>query len=156
MTDAHVETETLHVAVDIPEHAARALTPLFARTRKLLIERDKGCEICGATESLQAHHHPIERCLMDMIDWERFAADCKAGVWGPHAQAFDWSAFDATDPTTFVDDMTVNGELLCEKHHIGADEGKHMLPYPLWIAQRYGKDGYRFSGVEVLHQEGDK
>lgn len=97
------------------------------------------------------------------------------------ARAFDWDAFfdganeihvpednsdpgdireaysylAVKDPYSFVDNMLVNGVLLCKVHHIGKDEGIHAMPHPLWIAQRYGQEGYKFSDVEIIHhQEG--
>jgi hypothetical protein len=144
----HEEKETLSVDVNIPDHAPRTETELFERTRRELIERDKVCYICGSTESLQAHHFPIERSLTDMIDFGKFKADCLAGRWGKAAWGFDWE--NLKDPYDFVDDMLVNGLLLCKNHHIGKDEGIHYLPHPLWIAQKYGKEGYKFSKTEVL------
>ncbi len=159
VTEVHEEKETLTVDVNIPGHEPRVATPLFHQTKQKLIEREGGrCWVCGRTAEesghpLEAHHHPIERSLANMIDWDRFPADCRAGIWGEYARGFDWSAFDPADPYTFVDDMTVNGELLCKAHHTGADEGKHMLPFPLWIAQRYGREGYRFSSLEIIHHE---
>ena len=159
VTEIHENRETLVVEVNIPGHEPRVATPLFHHTRERLIEREGGrCWVCGRTAEeagapLEAHHHPIERSLANMIDWDRFAADCRAGVWGEAAQRFDWDHFDPADPYTFVDDMTVNGELLCKAHHTGRDEGKHDLPFPLWIAQRYGREGYRFSDIEIIHHE---
>lgn len=88
-----------------------------------------------------------------MIDWTRFRADCEAGLWGPHAKAFDWTAVDRIGPLAFVDDMTVNGLLLCKDHHVGKDEGIHDLPYPLWVAQRSGLEGYAFSSLEIIHHQ---
>ncbi len=153
MTDAHEEKETLHVEVDIPEHADRTETPLFERTRTELIARDKACWVCGTTKDLQAHHHPIERCMTGLVDWPRFIRDAEAGAYGPHAQAFDWQSFDQKDPYTFVDDMLHNGLLLCEEHHIGPDAGIHTVVYPLWIAQQFAKAGYRFSPTEkIIHE----
>jgi hypothetical protein len=155
VTHAHTEKETLSISVNIPEHAERKTTALFERTRKELIAREGGrCFICNATAEesghpLEAHHHPIERSLAELIDWERFKFDAQAGFWGEHIKAFDWGGF--TDWTQFVDDMTVNGMLLCKAHHIGKDEGLHAMPFPLWIAQKYAKEGYQFSDVEVIH-----
>ena len=157
MTQAHAERETLSVEVNIPEHADRETTSLFTRTRKWLIEREGGrCFICNQTAEetghpLEAHHHPIERSLAEMIDWVRFKLDALAGFWGAHIQAFDWVNF--KDWTQFVDDMTVNGMLVCKAHHIAKDEGIHTLPFPLWIAQKYAKEGYQFSSVEVIHHD---
>jgi len=154
----HVERETLTVEVNIPGHAPRTETNLFERTRKALIAREGGCWICGAKDSkespLQSHHYPVERSLATAWDWPRFIRDCKAGMWGPHAQAFDWDTFDpVSDPYKFVDDQTVNGLLLCEAHHIGKDQGIHTMPHPLWVWQRYAPEGYRLSDVEIVHHQ---
>ena len=162
MTDAHEEKETLSVEVNIPGHADRVTTSIFTHTRKQLIERDGGkCWICGAQDhAIEAHHYPIERSLAGMVDWRLVELDAKAGELGATqaqrdaAKAFDFAGIDA-DPYRFVDDMRVNGLLLCKAHHTGKDEGIHDIPHPLWIAQRYGKEGYKFSDVEIIHhQEG--
>ena len=162
MTTSHAEKETLTVDVNIPEHDDRVTTSLFTRTRKALIDRDKCCYISGVETGLQAHHYPIERSLAEMIDWERVKADSLAGELGltqaqrNAAKAFDWDAFMTAapfDPYAFVDNMLVNGLLLSEPFHIGKDEGIHTLPHPLWIAQRYGLDGYKFSDVEIIHHQ---
>ena len=152
VTETHEEKETLSVDVNLPGHEARVTTPLFTRTRKLLIEKVGGrCYVCQRTAEeagpLEAHHHPVERSFAEMIDW------------GPDSlirkdfPMFDWHNFDPADPYKFVDDMTVNGLLLCKDHHIGRDEGIHAMPFPIWLAQRYGKAGYQFSTVEVIHHE---
>jgi hypothetical protein len=161
VTEIHEEKNTLQVAVNIPGHAPRgAASPLFVRTRKQLIEREHGkCWLTGLTAEqlgapLEAHHFPIERCFAEAIDWPRFARDCKFGHWGPYAAAFDWTTFMAAtpfDPYTFVDDMLVNGRLLGKQYHTGKDEGVHMLPEPVWLAQKYMVEGYKFSDIEIIH-----
>lgn len=159
VTRTHEEKETLVVDVNLPGHEPRATTALFRHTKQKLIEREGGrCFICGGTAEstghpLEAHHHPVERSLANMVDWPLFRSECEAGMWGAHAAAFDWSGFDPADPYTFVDDMTVNGLLLCKEHHTGRDEGIHDMPYPLWIAQKYGREGYQFSVIEIIHHE---
>jgi hypothetical protein len=157
-TKAHEEKETLSVEVNIPEHKQRgSASALFVRTRKQLIDRDGGkCFICGRNEQesgypLEAHHSPIERCVAEIIDWELFKKDALSGLLGEHIKTFDWANFDSQDPYSFVDNMMVNGALLCKDHHIGLDEGIHTLPYPLWIAQKYVKNGYKFSDFEIIH-----
>lgn len=150
--EIHEEKETLSVEVFIPGHEPRTETPLFEHTRKELIAREEGkCWICGGTEQPEAHHFPVERSLATAWNWESFKEDCQKGLWGPRAQAFDWSKFDPKDPYSFVDDMTVNGLLLCKKHHIGKDEGIHSMPHPLWVWQRYAPEGYKLSDVEIIH-----
>jgi hypothetical protein len=186
VTKVHEVRETLTVSVNVPGHEARETTALFRRTRQQLIEREKGrCYVSGLTAAqlghpLEAHHHPIERSMANMIDWERFATDCKAGHWGPYAQSFDWDTFfhgakvehvhvpamdgeeaytvtmkTPVDPYLFVDDMTVNGMLLGRDYHTGKNEGIHDMPYPLWIARKYGREGYVFSSVETIHNARD-
>lgn len=179
VTEVHVQRETLEFEVNIPGHEPRVTTPLFAHSRKLLIEREGGrCWVSGATAEesghpLEAHHYPIERSMANMIDWERFAADCKRGAWGPHAQAFDWDTFfegaevtvipaphpladevrfrTPRDPYLFVDDMTVNGLLLSKTFHTGKGTGIHDVPYPVWVALRYAREGYQFSSTTTIH-----
>ena len=160
MTAAHTERETLAVEINIPAHADRVTTPLFRETREKLLARDGArCWICGQTAEeighpLEAHHWIVERCLAEMVDWVLFMRQAVAGDYGPHAQAFDWKNFDPADPYSFVDDMLANGRMLCKPHHVGRDEGIHALPYPLWIAQRFAREGYQFSKIEVIHHAG--
>lgn len=164
----HEQKETLTVDVIIPGHEPRTATALFEHTRKQLIERDCGrCYISGMTAEesghpLEAHHHPIERSLANMIDWSLVRRDAEAGELGATqaqrdaAKAFDWDAFmnaQPFDPYSFVDNMLVNGMLLAKQFHTGKDEGIHDMPHPLWIAQRYGKEGYKFSDVEIIHHD---
>ncbi len=174
VTETHEEKETLAVDVELPGHDPRKTTSLFEHSKKELEARVGGrCYICGRTSAeagpLQAHHHPIERCFANMIDWERVALDFPTFDWkkffaGAKRETYtvpaegDVPAFTATvlvpvDPYLFVDDMRYNGLLLCADHHIHKDEGIHDLPFPIWIAQRYGKEGYKFSDVEIIHHE---
>jgi hypothetical protein len=158
MTKAHEEKLTLAVEVNIPSHEDRKATPLFERTRKQLLKREGAvCWICGCTAEeagpLEAHHHPVERSLAEMVDWHLFRNLAERGLFGEAVKGFDWSAFDPKNPYTFVDDMTVNGVLLCKAHHTGKDEGIHDMPYPLWVVQKFGREGYKFSDVEIIHHE---
>jgi len=156
----HELKDTLSADYFVPGHAERETTSLFERTKKLLIDREGGrCFVTNMTAEelgapLQAHHHPVERCFATKWDWPRFAADCQRGIWGPHAQAFDWANFDGEkDPYKFVDDMTVNGPLLGAGQHIGKDEGLHRLPFPVWLFEKYAVEGYQFSPTEVIHHD---
>lgn len=153
VTKTHEQRESLEVAVNIPGHDPRVSTPLFIRTRLQLIARDGGrCWICGCTAEetghpVEAHHYPVERSFAEMVDWGEGSQIRR------DFPKFGWGSFDPADPYTFVDDMNVNGRLLCKPHHIGKDEGVHTLPEPVWLAQRYGKEGYQFSSVEIIHHE---
>lgn len=160
VTETHDLKDTLSVEVETPGHEKRgAASSLFRHSKKAIFEHapvlslhpEPGrCFICNATEEelgepLEAHHFGIEWSFGEgPIDWDRVKVDF------PY---FDWDKFDPTDPMSFVDDMTAQGLLLCKKHHTGKDEGIHNLPFSLWIAQRYLKDGYKFSDLEVIHHE---
>ena len=153
VTKMHEEKNTLSVDVFIPGHSPRKATALFERSRKHLLERDGGrCWVCGCTAEetghpIEAHHYPIERSFAEMIDWSEGSQIRK------DFPSFGWGSFDESDPYTFVDDMNTNGRLLCKQHHTAKDEGVHDLPEPVWLAQRYGKEGYQFSSVEIIHHE---
>ena len=161
ITAAHDEVETLRVDVNIPEHEKReGASSLFRHSRDDLIEREGGrCWVCGMTAEetghpLEAHHSPLERSFAEMIDFKRLSVDCKAGLWGPYAAAFDWDSFlSQPDIYLFVDDMRVNGLLLCKNHHTVGNEGIHTLPAPIFLAQRYGKEGYKFTDKEIIHHD---
>ena len=153
VTETHEEKNTFQVDVNLPGHDPRKATALFERSRKHLIEREGGrCWVCGCTAEesghpLEAHHYPIERSFAEMINWSPGSQIRK------DFPNFGWGSFDESDPYTFVDDMNVNGLLLCKNHHIIKDQGIHELPHPVWIAQRYAKDGYQFSAVEIIHHD---
>jgi hypothetical protein len=165
VTDTHEEKETLSVDVLLPGHEARGdASALFIRTKKALAERDGNrCWLSGETPEeagpLEAHHFPIERSTATGIDWALVQADCAAGEFGltqtqrDAAKAFDWSKFDPADPYSFVDNMLVNGVLLAKRFHTAKDSGIHTMPHPLWIFQRYAREGYQFSPTEVIHHE---
>jgi hypothetical protein len=151
VTEVHEEKNTMQVCVNIPGHAPRTATALFAKSRLHLLERDGGrCWVCGCTAAetghpIEAHHYPIERSFAEMIDWSTGSQIRR------DFPNFGWGSFDEADPYTFVDDMNVNGRLLCKAHHIGHDEGVHALPEPVFLAQRYGREGYQFSTIEIIH-----
>lgn len=153
----HEEKNTFSVDVNLPGIGGqRKTTSLFERTRKVLLDSEGGrCWICHCTAEevghpLEAHHYPVERSFTDMIDWSPESPIRK------DFPNFDWPSFDAIvpiNPYLFVDDMSVNGRILCKPHHIGKDEGVHCLPEPIWLAQRYALDGYVFSNIEVIHHD---
>jgi hypothetical protein len=163
MTDAHEEKETLSVDVDIPTHDPRKTTALFIKTKRMImkigsllgftIRRPAGrCWICGKTEAelgapLEAHHFGIERCYISaQLRWDLIQEDFPI---------FDWKHFNPAKPETFVDNMSSQGILLCKQHHTGKDTGIHMLPWNLWLMQRYLCDGTAFNPKEIIHHDKD-
>ena len=157
VTEVHEEKQTLSVDINLPGHEPRTTTTLFRHTRQQLLDKEgHRCWICGRTpeqtgKPAQVHHNPIERSLSNGIDFKLVERDCKAGMYGEDAQGFDWEAFFAAgDVYAFVDNALVNGRVLCPEHHIESDSGIHNLPYPIHLAQRYLKAGYKFSDKEVI------
>lgn len=149
MEDPHSQSETHQTQVNVPDHVKRTASRLFETTRKALIKRDGGCFICGGVKELEAHHHPVEWSFAMMVDFSPASRIRK------DFPLFDWAAFDSAgdNPYSFVDNMLHNGLLLCKTHHIKVNQGIHAMPYPLWVAQRYGREGYKFSDIETIHHQ---
>ena len=78
------------------------------------------------------------------IDWKKVAEDFPA---------FDWHNFDPAKPGEFVDNMVAQGLILCKEHHTHPETGIHTLPWPIFVMQRYLKDGYKFNDLEVIHHD---
>jgi hypothetical protein len=160
VTQNHEEKNTFIIDVTLPGHDERVTTPLFSRTRDELIKREGNRSfVTGRTEEeigspLEAHHFFIERCLANACDWTEF---CKLIVrlkdLVDRADAFCKANPQLEDIMTFVDDMTVNGMLIEKPLHTGQGEGIHSMPFPLWMFNLYGKEGFVFSNVDTVHHE---
>ncbi len=150
VTETHEEKETLVIDVELPGHDPRKASALFERTRKQLLQKTDRCWICGRTAEeaghpLEAHHTGIEFSFMTApIDWKRVAEDFPT---------FDWHNFDESKPGDFVDNMLAQGLILCKDHHTHPETGIHTVPWPLFVMQRYLKDGYKFNDLEVIHHD---
>lgn len=162
MTDAHEEKKTLTVVYNVEAHADRRETALYENSREklfkhtpvVIFQNDPGrCFICQRTQEevgapLQSHHFGIERCFAEApILWDLVKRDFPS---------FPWRDFNEKNPYTFVDDMSAQGLLLCEEHHIGKDTGIHNVPFPLWIMQRYLAPGYKLSDFEIVEHASDR
>lgn len=136
----HEQRLTLSVDIFVPDHPDRTTTPIFAATRRKLIEHnpDACCYICGTTEGLELHHR-IEWCDSNAVDFKKVAE---------LVPEFDWSKFDQDHPETFIDSEYNANVIVCKKHHIGKDHGIHTLPIGLWILQKVKKDDFVFSPDE--------
>lgn len=139
----HEQKQTLTVDVFIPDHPDRTTTPIFAATRRKLIEHnpDACCYICGTKDNLELHHEVIEWCDSSAVNWD------KVKYLVPE---FPWETFDQDNPETFIDSEWNAKLVLCRKHHIMPDHGIHMLPKPLWLLQKIKKDTFIFSPDEIL------
>jgi hypothetical protein len=134
----HTQTETIHFSINYPDHAPRTESALFRKTKRHLVhDLDTPCWVCGTKEKREVHHFHIEWADSEGVDWEKMRA---------LHPAFEWSTF--KEPADFVD-SEYNMRVLCEKHHRGVNHGIHMLPYPMWIAQKVMRDDFVFSPDEV-------
>ena len=99
MTDPaneHLQKQTLTVQVYVPDHPDRTATPIFAATRRKLIENNPAacCYICGTRDALELHHYWVEWCDSTAVDW---------GKVRQLVPSFDWNTFDPTKPEMFID-----------------------------------------------------
>ena len=157
ITAAHEDKETFTEDFNVPAHEQRETTPLFTRTRHEVLTRDGAkCFCCGLTEAqtgkpLEAHHWLIERCLAAAVNWREFCwfiANLKKLV--DAAYDFCQKNPNLTNVMDFVDNMTVNGMLLCKEHHTAKGTGIHRTTFSFWLLQCFGLDGYKYTDDEIL------
>lgn len=125
---AHVQRVTLHITEHIPAHEDRAKSPYhhyFEAARKRLKALGKyQCWICGTEQNLEAHHTLVEESLKYGVDVKRFE------------QLYpEFGICSDEDFLKFVEGES-NLTILCRTHHTGI-LGIHVLPYPLWVTQRF-------------------
>lgn len=119
-----------------PPHAPRVETPAYKKAHHFLVhEKKAGCAICEVTvdtvrapDTIETHHFPIERSLLDACD--------------PHKVHRDFpQVYDQATLEQFVD-SPANLLVLCSTHHRHPEHGIHHLLVQDWKVQRYLKDGY--------------
>ncbi len=132
MIAAHVQRTTLHIVECVPPHEARAGDPHYASFRRararLAANGLLRCWIGNAdcAGEIELHHDKVEFSLQSGIDVAKLD------------QAFGLHLDDAA----FADWVNSEGNLLplCRLHHIGI-QGIHVLPYPVWLPQKFYRDG---------------
>jgi hypothetical protein len=141
----HEQKLTISVDVFIPDHPDRSDSPIFRATHKKLIGSNPNacCEVnnehCDKDHPLELHHRYVEWCDSLGVDWEKVAR---------LVPDFDWKNFDPAKPETFIDSEWNANQVLCKKHHIGKDHGKHYLPEPIWNMQALKRSDFIFSPDE--------
>ena len=153
VTDNHEEKGTLTVDVIIPGHDPRVDTPEYRQSHIEAVKRDGGCLVCGKADTLETHHVFVERCMTNLVD--RGSLETMLN-WIHNASAAAIAQLASlssdADMMQFVD-STANLLTLCHDHHLGKDEGIHMMDFPRWAAQWYGVEGYQYTADETLHHE---
>ena len=144
----HAQPQTHHYVVRYPDHPPRTESALYRKTHKELCDGPTAvCFLCGTKgPGLETHHWIIEKAAQEAIDWTLF------GVAAEHlfhiqtgvciGDAFDWSAV-AANPDLFVD-SPLNMLVLCREHHTSATHGIHHIPFPVWMLQGRGRNGFVF------------
>ena len=136
MTDvpAHTESLTLRLVVAYPAHAPRESDKHYVAFHQARARLEKAgalkCWIGNADCSggpIELHHDKVEFSLANDVDVGKFDE-----AYGLHL----------TDEADFLAYVESEGNLLalCAYHHRGGG-GIHCLPGPLWIVQRYIKNG---------------
>ena len=138
----HDVTEDFKVRVHIEAHEPRADDPhyhVFNATRDRMKKEGKlVCWRCAKADSpaehVELHHFHIEYSLANDCDWQKVAA------------AFPEANITSVDG--FLDWVNTEANMLplCVTCHRGT-QGIHEIPYPLWTAQKYAKDGETVADV---------
>ncbi|MFM0503987.1 hypothetical protein [Paraburkholderia caffeinilytica] len=175
--NTHETHRTLAEDVFYPDHEPRTESALF-RASKHEMKQEGGyvCAVCGDDQTVESHHRFFEWAYSHAIDfaWIKSVALNQVDTLWSHklqravpipkkhpvwdlirlTQGFDWDAFDASQPETFVDSV-YNQLPLCELHHRGKDHGRHEETDPVWNVQAFLIKGFVYSPDELkaLHKE---
>lgn len=129
---AHYQKTTIHIQTCVPPHEARESDPhykFFNQARARLIKLGK--MVCWVNNhecagDIELHHDKVEFSLQRGIDIAKFEET--------------YPEFGIKTDEEFLEYIEGEGNLtpLCRLHHIGL-RGIHLLPYPLWLPQRFWK-----------------
>lgn len=133
LTAAHTEQLTIRIFIAYPEHAPRESDKhyrVFNETRERM--KRLGLLKCWINNAdcvgdIELHHSAVEYSLAQDVDISKFNE-----AYGLHI----------TDDSEFEDYINSEGGLLpiCVFHH-RSHGGIHALPQPLWVVQRFLRDG---------------
>lgn len=132
------EHETVRHLTEIvitPDHVNRTESEEFKEAKKQL-KKDGHykCWICGTTEDLQVHHFGCEWSLSNDCDFDKLKSLLMM------LDPYGYSKEMVDKPITSPDDIR-NQLVLCQKHHTHPENGIHEITFPVWISQKYCKDG---------------
>ncbi|MBX9900809.1 MAG: hypothetical protein K2Y28_08505 [Burkholderiaceae bacterium] len=132
--EVNQESRTIREFVDYPDHKKRSESAEFrANKRRLVVQLDVPCWICGGRQSREVHHIH-EWSLWNALDPVKVLNSLH--VFDPYG--YTHAAGDK--PIESPDDIR-NLLVLCEVHHRGINTGVHYLTMPIWFPQRAVKDG---------------
>lgn len=135
---------TLEEQVFYPPHDPRKASRVYHKTHKrLVVEMDEGCWICGVKHSdvlrmpeaerkhwqIETHHSELEWAAEKAFeDDDEMLAKLEADIdekFADDKALRDWL------------DSEGNMLVLCATHHRGGRTGIHMISYPAWKLQRW-------------------
>ncbi len=163
----HLVSRKLNEAVFVPPHAPRRATPEYrAMHSKLVVEQDRPCLVCGATNSMlkdpkkrkdpehnpagakqiETHHRMVEWSLMNAIDLGKFNKRI-IGALRRHRSDDTRYNHDFTEQEIkdFIDHSETNMWVLCDIHHRHKYVGIHSISGPIWGPQDLLKPGYKYT-----------
>lgn len=135
-----------------PPHDPRKASAEYHRThKKLVVEMDEGCWICGVRHSdvlkmpkeqqklwqLETHHAELEWAAEKAFEGD---AEMLTKITADIAEIMD-------DPAKLREFLDSEGNMLvlCATHHRGGRTGVHMISYPAWKLQRWQTNhGWQF------------
>jgi hypothetical protein len=122
-TPEHDDVTHIEFVAHYEEHAPRNESSSFRAIKKKMHDEKVPCYIGnGRCEgNIEIHHNIIEWSAATEVDWEKVKTETKAPFF--------------SDP-----DTRINMQALCEKHHRHKGFGIHLVPYPIWILQKYMKE----------------
>ena len=140
MVPAHTEHLRLDIYEAIPAHEPRETDKhyaIFNQTRARLVKLGAlKCWIDNAncTGDVELHHDKAEFAFLNSIDAQAFAR-----AYGLHFG----------NDEDFLNYVEGEGNLLCLcVYHHRSHGGIHVLPYPVWVIQKYMKAGVLPAAIE--------
>lgn len=147
VTPAHTQSTTLHIIECVPSHEAREHDPhyrIFNQTRDRLKKAGLlkcwiGNADCGG--QIELHHSAVEFSLQNGVDLTRFEEAFPEFTGKTDEEFKEWIESE-------------HGLLpLCKRHHTGY-LGIHVLPYPLYLPQKFWREGL-IAPARVITGSGD-
>ena len=150
LSHVHETTESVATVELTPPHPPREDTPQYRKTHELLVfEKNTPCKVCKVRHSdlqdparradpainkvsasaIETHHYPIERSLIDAVDWRKVHADFPA-------------VYDQASLEMWVDSPE-NMLVLCDIDHRSSERGIHHLLTQDFAVAPYLLDGYQ-------------
>jgi len=155
-----------------PVHDKRIETKEYqAVHKKLAIEQDRPCLICGVRNStlkdktqniyqakqMETHHHIIEWSLANAIDTDKFNKRLLPSLQRRHPKREDYKKpFTEEQIRNWVDHDEDNLWVLCDVHHRAQYFGIHEITDPIWGPVDLLRDDFEKFARDAIEQEKSK